>query len=250
VSASTDRINAVVPRVLPIAVGVVVVAIGYYVLLQPAITAFLRSRAEAETLEVRARALEEEVVRGRGLPWPDEAQAITMFEERVSKEDRVADVAERLTRAVAESAIDGQLRNLAMGTGDQPDAGATGRALAAAAGEAESIDPRWGLFPFSLTHTSLTLSFDASYATIVTFFSKLHDLPSAIEIRSVKLTRGMPLMSAQLTIFVFRRGDMIGGQSPLGPSQPGASVLPSTAIEQPSANPLTPRVVGPRGPGG
>lgn len=248
-SAATDRINAVVPRVLPIAVGFLVVAVGYYWLLQPGIAVLSRSRSEAQTLEVRVRGLEVAVARSRGLSWPDETHALKMFEEQVAKEDRVADVAERLTRAVTESATDGKLRNLAMGTSDQLETGAPGQARPAAAGEAETIDPRWGLFPFSLTHTPLTLSFDASYGTIVSFFAKIRDLPTAIEIRSVRLTRGLPLMSMQLTVFVFRRGDVLPGWSLAGSVPPGPNMPMPPLVEQPSSNPLVPRIVEPRGPG-
>jgi Tfp pilus assembly protein PilO len=256
-SAATDRLNAVLPRalprVLPVVVGFVVVAFGYYWLLQSGISSYVRSLAEARTLETRVRALDDTVARGKGMTRPDEAEALRLFEERVSNEDQVADVLERLTRAVTESATDGKLRNLAIGTGDQSTTGAPGQPRPAAAGSTETIDPRWGLFPYNLTHTPVTLSFDASYATIVSFFSKIRDLPTAIEIRSVKLTRGLPLMTMQLTVFVFRRGDMIPGASLAAPAQPEENAPRPPRVEQPVFNPLAPRIVEPggrgRGPG-
>jgi len=253
VSAASDRLNDVFQRVLPIVLGVIMVAAGYYWLLQPGLASYLRLRNEARPLEARVRLLEEAVVRNRGIAWPDETQAIKLFEQRVPKEDYVADVAERLTRAVTESATDGKLRNLALGAGSQPTIGpASAQARpAAASAEVETIDPRWSLFPYSLSHTPLTLSFDAPYETITNFFSKIRDLPTAIEIRSVTLTRGLPLMNVELTVFVFRRGDFQPASgATAAPPEPAPGMLrPPNSSGEPF-NPLAPRVIEGRGPGG
>ena len=249
-SAATDRINALLQRILPIVVGVIVVALGYYWVLQHSIADYLRSRAEVLALEPRVRVLVARVTHGRGTGWPDEAQAITLFEERVSKQDSVAVVVELLMRAVAESATDGKLRNLAIRTDEQSATGTSGQVRRVAAGEIEMIDPRWGLFPYSLTHTPVTLSFDASYGTIASFFSKIRDLPTAIEIRSVKLTRGLPLMSVQVTVFVFRRGDIQPGTGAAVPLEPAPGAFQRSVTGGQPTSPLLPRVVEPRGPGG
>ena len=249
-SAATDRINAALPRVLPLVVGVMAVAAGYYWLLQPGIADYRRVRAEAQTLEARVRVLEATIARGQDLTWPDRPQALDLFEQRVSKEDRVADVVERLTRAVTESATDGKLSNLAIGSGDQAAPDTSGQMRPAESGELETIDPRWNLFPYSLTHTTVRLSFDASYATIAGFFSKIRDLPTAIEIRSVKLTRALPLMSVELTVFVFRRGDLLPDVRATVPFQPAPGAPRLSGPEGLPVNPLVPRIIEPRGPGG
>jgi hypothetical protein len=251
VSAASGRINALLPRVLPMAVGIIIVACGYYGLVQSGVGDYLRLRVEAQSLEARVRTLDETAARGRGLQWPDENQAITLFEARVSKDDRVAEVAERLVRAVAESSTDGKLRRLAMGTAAQPAIGASGQGRPVATTEVEPIDPRWSLFPYTLTQTPVTLSFEASYATITSFFAKLRDLPTAIEIRSVKLTRGLPLMTMELTVFVFRRGDLQPGAGAIVPFGSDSRALQSPGRDVDPANALVPRVILPsRGPGG
>ena len=240
-SATSDRINALLERVLPIVLGLIVLAFGYYWLVQPAIADYLKSRSDMLPLEARVRFLEDRVARGRGVAWPDEAEPLRLFEDRVSKDNRVADVVERLTRAIAESTTDGRLRNLAMGTGDEPATDvSSGQVRPATAAEGEKIDPRWSLFPYNLTHATITLSFDASYGTITSFFSKVRDLPTAIEIRSVKLTRGLPLMNVQAKFFVFRRGDILPGAGVLGPSQ-----SPTGPPDGLRPNPLAPRTVVP-----
>jgi hypothetical protein len=250
VSAATDRTNAALPRVLPLAVGVLAVAAGYFWLVQPGIADYRRIRAEAQTLDARVRVLEDTIVRGQKTAGPDGPQALELFEQRVSKEDRVTEVVERLTRAVTESAIDGKLGNLAIDSGDQAAPGTSGEARPAEAGEFETVDPRWNLFPYSLTHTTVRLSFDASYGTIAGFFSKIRDLPTTIEIRSVKLTRGLPLMSVELTVFVFRRGDLLPDVRAAVPFQPAPGAPRLSGPEGLPANPLVPRTIEPRGPGG
>lgn len=240
-SATGDRINALLERVLPIVVGLMVVAFGYYWVLQPALADYVKSRAAMLPLEARVRFLEERVARGRRVAWPDEAEALRLFEQRVSKDSRVSDVVERLTVAIAESATDGKLRNLAIEAGDAATAETAGPGRPASAREVEPSDPRWSLFPYALTRTPVRISFDGSYGTIVSFFSRLRDLPTGIEIRSVKLTRGLPLMNAQVKLFVFRRGDML---SDAGVSRPA---VPSPDDQR--SSPAAPRVVVPGGSG-
>jgi len=240
-SATGDRINALLERVLPTVVGLIVVAFGYYWLIQPALTDYMKSRAAMLPLEARVRFLEERVARGRLVAWPDEAEALRLFEQRVSKDNRVSDVVERLTGAIAESAADGKLRNLAMGAGDAATAEAAGQGRPASERDVEPNDPRWSLFPYALTRTPVTISFDGSYGTMVSFFSKIRDLPTGIEIRSVKLTRGLPLMNVQVKLFVFRRGDMLSDAGVIRPAV--------TAPDDQRSSPAAPRVVLPGGSG-
>jgi Tfp pilus assembly protein PilO len=250
VSAATDRINALVPRVLHLIVGVMVVAAGYYWLLQPRIDGYRKLRAEAQTLDARVRVLEDAIARGRNMTWPDRAQALDLFERRVSKEDRVAATVERLVKAVTESAADGKLGDLAISTGDQAAADTSGQERPASTGEAETIDPRWSLFPYSVAHTAIRMSFEASYETIATFFSKIRDLPTAIEIRSVKLTRGLPLMRAELTVFVFRRSDRQPDAGAVASFQPTLRTPRLSEPASPAGSPVVPRIIEPRAPGG
>jgi len=258
-SARTDRLNAVLQRALPLVVVAIVLGFGYYWLLQPVVSGYLRSREEARPLESRVKVLEATVARLQGVQWPNEGEALTLFEERVAKDDRVGDVMELLTRAVADSATDRKLRNLAISTGDEAvaavagaSAGAAPRVRPASAGQAEVIDPRWSLFPYRLTHTLVTLSFDSSFSTIQGFLWRLRDLPTAIEVRTMTLSRALPLMRFQITLLVFQRGDALAPvPAAAAPSPSGPPVMPPA---QPSGvvvpNPMAPRVITPRGPGG
>jgi hypothetical protein len=239
VSAATDRFNLIAPRALPLLAGLVVLGLGYYWFVGPNVVGFTKAQAEARALDLRVKMLRQAVGQGQSGKSPDGNEAFKRFEERVSKDDRVAEVSELLVKAVTESATDGKLRNLAMGTGGELTRGATEPVRAAT--DARTIDARWALFPYNLTFTPVTISFDSSYSTIAGFFAKIHDLPTTIEIQSVKLTRGLPLMHAQITVLVFRRGDRVATAEVLEPER--AAPTPAASQSPSLPNPLIPRII-------
>lgn len=243
-SAASDRINVLLPRVLPWAAAALIVSVSYSLYLQPIVTGYTKSRAEAQSLETSLRRIQITVDRGRQTAWPDEAEPLRLFEARVSKDDHVADVAELLTAALNDSATDGKLRNLAIGTGDDALPSVPAGARKPGPGEAEPIDPRWSLFPYQLRHTPVSLSFDCSYQTIVNFLWRVRDLPTTIEVRSMKLTRGLPLMHLEFTFFVFQRGDSTA-PAVQQPVQPAPETLAPPRTEDPAQNPFTPRLLRP-----
>jgi len=236
-----NRVNTAVERWLPVAVALVIVVLGYVWILQPRVADYMRSRTETQTLQTRVQVLQDAVARGRGGEAPDESAALKQFEARVSPDDRTADVVQALTKALLDSATDGKLRSLVVNTGEDAVSAAGGAPRVVFSGGNESIDPRWSLFPYALTHTPVMVSFEASYATIARFLWRVRDLPTAVEVRQLELTRGLPLMKMQLTVFVFRRSDVrTGAVSADAPPAPPAG---------PDDNPLTPRVTRPGQPG-
>ena len=241
---SNRRINAILQLVLPYVIGIAIAAVGYFWYISPVFTTYLRSRSDAQALEARLRGVEAVVARGRSAAWPDEAEPLRLFESRVAKDDHVMDVVELLTKALNDSVADGKLRNLAIGTGDEAVATSPSAVRTTLPGDAEVIDPRWSLFPYPLKHTPVTMSFDCSYATIVNFLWRVRDLPTAIEVRSMKLTRGLPLMSVQFTFFVFQRGDSTATASQQ-PPQPATETPPGPRTQEPAQSPFTPRLLKP-----
>lgn len=238
------RINVLLQLLLPYVAGIGIAAAGYLYYVKPAFDAYLRSRTEARALEDRLRGVEAVVARGRVVAWPDEAEPMRLFEARVSKDDRVMDVIDRLTKALNESATDGKLRNLAIGTGDEALASSPAGPRKPGALDADVIDARWSLFPYPLKRTAVTISFDCSYATIINFLWRVRDLPTAIEVRAMKLTRGLPLMNVQFTFLVFQRGDALQPlqQTPAAPGMESPSGLPN---EPPPLNPFMPKLLQP-----
>ncbi len=209
--SAVNRATDTLERAIPVVAVAAIALVGYFWFVQPRITEVLRNRTEIANLEGRVRTLQDTVNRGRGVATPDEAAALKLFDERVSKDDRVSDIVETLARTAMASAPDGRVQGLRIETG-QPVRWQPGQRPAAAGGDGEapdSPDPRFGLFPVTLTYTPVTVAFESSYGTIARFVWQLRDLPTTIEIRSMALQRGLPLMKASIRIFVYQRGDAV-----------------------------------------
>ncbi len=231
VNRATDTFERAIPFVAVAAIALV----GYFWFVQPRIAEVLRNRTEIANLEGRVRTLQDTVNRGKGVVTPDEAAALKLFDERVSKDDTVSEIVEMLARTAQASAPDGRVLGLRIETG-QPVTWQPGQrpATVAAGGDTDvpdSPDPRFGLFPVALKYTPVTVSFESSYGAIARFVWQLRDLPTTIEIRSMALQRGLPLMKASIRIFVYQRGDTV-----VSPAVP----LPGPG--GPASGPAAPRV--------
>lgn len=152
-------------------------------------------REAAEAARRRLAALQEDLVRQRGLtrnlPIAAEAAAKREFEIRTSDGDRTSDVADAIV-SLANSPSVGGLANLSIET---------------AAAIEGSVDPRIALFQQPVAHTPMTVTFQASYERIRRFFWNLHTLPSTFELRSVELipAPATALVHARVVLFVFHR---------------------------------------------
>ncbi len=236
-SAVTAKSNSVVDRLAPFVIVVVIVTMAYVSYIQPQLTQFLRDRNDVTTLDVRVRTLQDVITRASGQKAPDEKPALAAFEERVSADDKVADVVEFMAKAAVESTPKERLRALSVETGDtlgvDRGAGAGGRASSGSG--SDQIDPRVGLFPVPVRYTPVTVSFESTYEAIASFVGKIRNLPTTVEIRSATLTRGVPLMKIELTVWVYQRVGAAVDQ-PVGPFAPG----PAPGI--PPGIPTVPRV--------
>lgn len=229
--SAVNRATDTFERVIPVVVVAAIALVGYFWFVQPRIGEYLRNRNEVRQLETQVRELQDAVNRGRGTAPADEAAALRLFEERVSREDKVSDIVEILAKAAQDSAPKGQVRGLQIQTGDsvpwQP-----GLALARGGdGMSEAPDPRLGLFPVPVSYTPVTVSFESSYAAISRFVWRLRDMPTLIEVQSLELARGLPYMTARVRILVYQRGETPSGGIGSGPGPAG-----------PPASPAVPRV--------
>ena len=230
--SAANRTSDVLSRALPFIVVAAIVIGAYFGLIQPRVSEYLRGRTELTSLDGRVRTLQDALARGRSAPLPDEATALKLFDERMSVDDHVSDVSERLARLVLDSAGKDMLKSLQIATG-APAQWSPGQAVATTrtADERPDLpDPRFGLFLATVTYTPVLVSFSSTYEAIQQFAWRLRDFPTMIEIRSVDLTRGLPLMRASFRIFVFQRGP--AATAPSGPAAPA----------NPPASPLAPRV--------
>jgi hypothetical protein len=222
----SNRASETFERFAPLIVVAACLLVGYFWFVQPSVSEYVRLRTERSALESRVSLLRDTVNRGRSVLPPDEAAAMRLFEERTSADDKVSEVAELLARRALESAPKGRVRGLQIQTGTsirwQPgqrlqDSGRAGEG-------ADDPDPRFALFGTPLTYTPITITFESSYEAITSFVWQLRDLPTTIELRSMELTRGLPLMKATIQIFVYQRGASPGlpGLAPGGVTSPTA----------------------------
>lgn len=230
--SAANRTSDSFSRAIPFIVVAAIIVVGYLWLIQPRVTEYFRNRTEIATLEGRVRSLQDTINRGRSVPSPDESTAIKLFEERMSADDRVSYVVEQLARLAQDSGGKGKVKGLQIAT--EPSAqwapGQTGMSRTAT-DAGDTPDPRFGLFPATFTYTPVTVAFDAAYGDIERFVWRLRDMPTMIEIRSMELTRGLPLMHANLRIFVYRRGEAVASPSVAEPPSggPASSLAPRVA---------------------
>jgi len=234
----TGRLGDSLERLLPFLTIVSVVTAGWFWFIQPRLDSYLRARTDVAAIEERVRTLQ--LASGRVQPQPpaDLDHTQREFEERMSAEDEVADVAAALARAVLASAPAGRLRSFVIETGDRTSPAAPGGAGDAARASGRSgldgTDPRLALFPYEVSYTPLRVTFESTFEAAGRLLWQLRDLPTIVEVRSATLTRGLPLMKTELLVRVLQRGD------PIDSSQPGIPAAAAPAAPGPTAPRLAP----------
>jgi hypothetical protein len=191
-----------VERAVPLVACLGLVVVGYVFAIAPLVAEYRQHRADATRLEARIHALQDAVSRGRSSVAPDESAPLVLFDRRVSADDAVADVSERLARLAEDSAPKGGLRALRLTTGDVVEReGGAAPATPAATG----ADLRVGLFPTKVTVTPVTMTFESSYESVARLAWRVRGLPTLVDIESIELSRGLPYMRATLHLLVYRR---------------------------------------------
>lgn len=233
-STNTSRLNEAFERFLPLIIVIAILLFAFFWFLQPKLAAYVSSRGDVTSLTARVETLQATIRQGQGEPPADATAVLRDFDARVSPDDKVADVLEFLVRSATASAPKDRFRALEIQTGEVVRGRQnSGRMPRVSGRTANDPDPRFGLFPVTLTHTPVTIVFESSFEGIAEFVWRLRDLPTTAEIRSLELTRGLPLMKAELTVFVVQRGaPAIGEPAPDEVDAPPAGV-PRVAMLDP-----------------
>jgi hypothetical protein len=231
--SAANRATDTFERAMPVIIVAVIVLIGYFWFVQPKVTQYLATRDDVAGLQARVKTLTDTVSRGQGARPADEAVAINLFNARMSPDDQVSQVVEQLANLALASGPKNKIRGLQINT-DPSARWQPGQAVPAGRGNGqadESPDPRFGLFGTELIYTPVIVTFDGSYDAIRDFTWHLRGLPTMIELRSVELTRGLPLMHATMRLFVYQRGSLAGVPASLAPAPggPASSVAPRVA---------------------
>ena len=228
-------------RLLPFLVFAAIVTAGWFWFVQPRFTAYLRAGADAAALEERVRTLQQASGRARPEIPADLEPTQREFEQRVSADEEVADVAAALAEAVLANAPPGQLRSFVIETGDRAPAsrGLNETAGASGSGTTDAGDPRLALFPYAVSYTPLRVSFESTFEAAGNLLWQLRGLPTLVEVRSATLIRGLPLMRTEMVVRVLQRGATIDVADPVAP---GAA---NPAVPSPTAPRLAPSATGP-----
>jgi hypothetical protein len=213
VKPRTGGLAEALERLLPFLTIVAMVTAGWFWFVQPRFGAYLRARTDAAALEERVRTLQEASGRARPQPPADLARTEREFEARVAADDKVADVAAGLARAVLASAPAGRLRAFVIESGDSM----------------VGDDPRLALFPYAVRYTPVRVSFESTFEAAGNVLWQLRDLPTLVEVRSATLTRGLPLMTIDLVVRVLQRGGTTEVASPAMPAATGPGAASPTA---------------------
>ncbi len=206
---------------------------GYLWYVQPRLNAYLRTRTDVSTLRDRVRTLQASTERARDRVPVNLQASIAEFEARMSRDDKLPDVAAALATAVLDVAPAGQLRGLTIETGDRVpqgvDSGVRGASRPGTGSAGDGPDVRMALFPYAVSYTPLRITFESTFEAIGNFMWKIRDLPTTVEVRSARLTRGLPLMKVEALIRVYQRGEAIDGAQSLAPGAASSAPPGSTA---------------------
>jgi hypothetical protein len=236
VKANAARLNDAIVRLLPFLLVVAIVTCGYLWFIQPRLDTYLRTRTDVAALNGRVKTLRQTTDRARALSPADMQTSMRDFEKHVSREDKVTDVVAALAKAVLDSAPPDKLRGFAIETGDRIQhaggAGSRSDPRLASGTTDDAPDPRVLLFAVPVSYTPVRITFESTFEAAASFLWSVRDLPTAVEIRSATMTRGLPLMKVDVLIRVFQRGDVV---------DPGPAIPTGGSASTP-AGPTAPRV--------
>jgi hypothetical protein len=225
VTTNTGRLSDAIERLLPFLIVVALVTFTYFWFIQAPLNAYLRTRTDVVSLQARVRTAQDSVARAAGTVPVDVQGSLAQFEAQMATDNKVAEITAILAKAVLDSARTDQLHGFAIETGDRvkvaADQGGPAKVSTSTIGAAP--DPRFGLFPYSVTYTPVRITFSSTFDAIASLMWKVRDLPTTIELRSATLTRGLPLMKMELLIWVYQRGAATGPELAVPPSVPGGA---------------------------
>lgn len=220
-NARLSAFGATLRRLLPIIVALVVVAIGFVWFAEPRVVEMLRWQTESRGLENRVATLRTSIDRAGRAPAAGQDEVMRQFEARTPSDDKVADLIEMLAKRALDAKAPGRLRGLLIEAGQRvsfsaPAAGSSesGPRVAVPPSEPESVDPRLSLFGGPFDYTPISLSFLSTYDRVGDFLWRCRDLPTTVEIRTLDISRGLPLVKVRMTLFVFQRTGASTGSTP------------------------------------
>ncbi|MEX2270837.1 MAG: type 4a pilus biogenesis protein PilO [Vicinamibacterales bacterium] len=199
-----------VRRFAPLAIALAIVAVAWFLFVQPRQSAADRAAAEVRGLQPRVDQLAR-LVEGPGVAAGDGPAADVI--RRLPQVDPMPDVVERLSRLALAGSNEADVRYLLIETGEQAVAGGDGPGQPRATHAGEP-DPRVALFGMPLAYTPVTVSFESTYERLGRFLWDMRELPTIVEVHSLTVepaADGGARLKTKMVLFVYRRI----GQDPL-----------------------------------
>jgi hypothetical protein len=230
--STSDTVRGSLQRLLPIVIPIALFVIGYLWFVQPWNSAGFGSRTEAQGLESRASSLAALIKKAGVVEKAPPDETIREFQRLVPADSRVSDLVELVAKLALEPPNSDEARGLLVESGQRTvlNLATAGSAFSMGFSD-QGSDPRLALFaPIALEYTPVTVSFEATYDRIGIFLWRLRELPTFAEVRSLEVTRALPLLKVKLVLLVYQRGStaVAPGQPAPPQGQPGPKVADSS----------------------
>jgi hypothetical protein len=216
--------------------------LAYFWFIQPRVAAYVLARNDVRTQQARVATLQDALTRGARIPPATDAAFVADFARRMSADDKVSEILASIARSLGSGDADTRVRGLLIEAGErlpvavqpsatdprvdteprvaQQDRGAAGRAIPGG-------DPRAQLLPGPLLCTPVTVSFESDFEAVGSFLWGLRDAPTVVEVSSLTVERGLPLMKVRAELLIYQRlGSGDQGQTGGSPRASAADVPP------------------------
>jgi hypothetical protein len=199
-----SRAPASVKKYGPLALALLVLVVGYLWFVGPRLAATFQAGRDVGSLERRAAGLRA-ALSSAGSKGGESRRGVAEFERLVSRDDRLPEVMEIVARLALDPPDADRARGLVLNSGESARGEGVSSAVPGQPPVADDLDPRWALFPGSVGSTPITVAFETTYERLGQFLWRLRDLPTLVEIRSLDVSRALPLAKVKMTLLVLRR---------------------------------------------
>ncbi len=248
-SADPRSFTGAVSRGAAAIVTIAVVLVAYFWFIEPRVAAYVLARNDVRTQQARLQNLQSALARGARIPVATDEDFVAEFNRRMSADDKVSDVIASIARSLNAGNAGTRVKGLLIEAGQRqrlsmviPDAATRAEAdtqpHAVTSGATEEAaapgnDPRARLFPVPLQFTPVAVTFESDFEAAGEFLWELRNAPTLVEVSSLTIDRGLPLLKVRARLLIYQRlasGD--GDDASGGPRAAAGMPPPGLASNQ------------------